>query len=203
MHFIISFAYGKKTKLIMDFKDRYPFISEAELNTIYHSIQDVPINQRRPSDLNPKSLDYVLRSVVGDTVLDAACGRGYLAEQIVKLGKSVIGLDVIVSEKMEKGVNYVCGDITNLPFENSCFDTVVCTHALEHIEDGNKALSELLRVAKKRVIVVMPCQREYRFTPDLHVRFLPYMYNFKKFIGIEEAQYDMHGNDFCCVIDRA
>ena len=64
-------------------------------------------------------------------------------------------------------------DITGLPFEDHSFDVVLCTHALEHIRDPQKALGELMRVTGRRLIVVVPHQREYRYTVDLHVNFFP------------------------------
>ena len=42
----------------------------------------------------------------------------------------------------------VKADICNLPFEENSFDIVFCNHVLEHIEDDNKAMSELFRVLK-------------------------------------------------------
>lgn len=39
-------------------------------------------------------------------------------------------------------------DITNIPFEDSYFDLIMCTHVLEHIPDDKKAMSELYRVLK-------------------------------------------------------
>ena len=43
----------------------------------------------------------------------------------------------------------VKADILDLPFENESFDIVFCNHVLEHIEDDQKAMSELYRVMKK------------------------------------------------------
>ena len=43
----------------------------------------------------------------------------------------------------------VKADILNLPFENESFDVVFCNHVLEHIDDDQKAMSELYRVMRK------------------------------------------------------
>lgn len=43
----------------------------------------------------------------------------------------------------------VKADILDLPFEDESFDIVFCNHVLEHIEDDQKAMSELFRVMKK------------------------------------------------------
>lgn len=66
------------------------------------------------------------------------------------------------------GIEYVCGDkfygsprykdgrydgvdeidITALPYADKSFDSIICNHVLEHIEDDSCALSELYRVLK-------------------------------------------------------
>jgi ubiquinone/menaquinone biosynthesis C-methylase UbiE len=104
--------------------------------------------------------------------------------------------------KQAQRFEMVKGSILSLPFDDNSFDVVLCTHALEHIKDHRRALSELLRVTKRRLIITVPRQREYKYTIDLHVHFLPYLYSFKQFIGIEDALYfDMQG-DFLCQIDK-
>jgi SAM-dependent methyltransferase len=42
----------------------------------------------------------------------------------------------------------VKADICDLPFENNTFDTIICNHVLEHINDDTKAMQELFRVLK-------------------------------------------------------
>ena len=43
----------------------------------------------------------------------------------------------------------VKADICALPFDDDCFDLVLCNHVLEHITDDAKAMQELYRVTKK------------------------------------------------------
>ena len=43
----------------------------------------------------------------------------------------------------------VKADILDLPFADESFDVVFCNHVLEHIQDDQKAMSELHRVMKK------------------------------------------------------
>ncbi len=37
-------------------------------------------------------------------------------------------------------------DITDIPFENQNFDVIICNHVLEHVNNDQKAMSELYRV---------------------------------------------------------
>lgn len=39
-------------------------------------------------------------------------------------------------------------DIMDMPFEDNTFDVIFCNHVLEHVDDDNKAMSELYRVMK-------------------------------------------------------
>jgi SAM-dependent methyltransferase len=39
-------------------------------------------------------------------------------------------------------------DITDIPYAENTFDVVLCSHVLEHIPDGHKAMSELYRILK-------------------------------------------------------
>jgi ubiquinone/menaquinone biosynthesis C-methylase UbiE len=61
--------------------------------------------------------------------------------------------------KASNNIEYISGDlnplvadrkidITNINFENDCFDFIICNHVLEHIQDDRKAMSELFRVLK-------------------------------------------------------
>lgn len=200
MHFIIYIVYGKTTKYVMEFKDKYPNLTDNEINHYYDLIKDAPINKRE-TDLNSKCVKYILEHISGTKVLDASCGRGYLIKKIHNLGYYVTGSDIVINNIKKERLEIVRADINNLPFESKSFDTVICTHTLEHIRNHKKAIDELCRVTKKRLIIVIPCQREYKYTPDLHVNFIPYMYRFKEFIGIPDAEYFKLGGDFVCIIN--
>lgn len=45
-------------------------------------------------------------------------------------------------------------DVENLPFKDKVFDFVFCSHLLEHVENPDKAIKELTRVAKKGYVEV-------------------------------------------------
>ncbi len=61
-------------------------------------------------------------------------------------------IDYVAGDYFAKGYAYEKGvihlDITDLKFENSSFDAVVCVHVLEHIVDDVKAMKEVYRVLK-------------------------------------------------------
>jgi ubiquinone/menaquinone biosynthesis C-methylase UbiE len=202
MYPIIYGAYKQETKHLMAFKEKLPFLNEEEIASYYQRIEHVPIT-RRPTDLNKASLKYIIKHIImggGGGILDAACGRGYLLNKVIEAYPKAkcIGVDIVPSKQQFEVVK---ADLLSLPFEDHAFDTVLCTHALEHIREHKKALNELIRVTKQRLIIVVPRQREYVYTVDLHVHFFPYMYSFQQFIGIKDAIYLELKGDFLCCID--
>ena len=42
-----------------------------------------------------------------------------------------------------------------------------------HVRHFEKAVAELVRVTRRRLLVVVPCQRYYRYTIDYHLHFFP------------------------------
>jgi ubiquinone/menaquinone biosynthesis C-methylase UbiE len=201
MYPLIRIAYGKNAKYLIEFKQS-PFISEDKIAGYYERLQNVPI-ANRSINITKRELRYILDNIyVADgTVLDVACGRGELLVRIMETYPTAKckGVDFVVQNQ---NLEIVKGNLLSLPFANNSFDTVLCTHALEHVKEYRKAIAELVRVTKHRLIIIVPRQREYLYTIDLHVNFIPYLHSFKRFVGIENAKYlDMHG-DFLCQIDK-
>ena len=57
-------------------------------------------------------------------------------------------------------------DVTKLPFPKDEFDWVICNHVLEHIEEDQKAMSELYRVLKTGgcALLQVPISRKLEIT---------------------------------------
>lgn len=106
-------------------------------------------------------LDY-LDVQSSDKVLDAGCGEGFYVMLLDQLyGCQVVGLDndpeILERAKKwvgEKGnVQFIVGDVTNLPFESESFDKIILSEVLEHVPDDRQALSEMYRVLKPNGIL--------------------------------------------------
>ena len=122
---------------------------------------------------------------MGESVLEVGCGRGYLAG-LLSNNYRVTASDLMASSNLRSKypqVQFVEANIQSLPFKKSQFDTVVCTHTLEHVQDIFTALIELRRVTKKRLIIVVPKQRPYRYTFNLHLHFFPYAWSVRSVFG--------------------
>jgi ubiquinone/menaquinone biosynthesis C-methylase UbiE len=68
-------------------------------------------------------------------------------------------------------------------FRDRSFDTVITTHTLEHTVNIEKAVKAVRRVARKRLIVVLPKERPYKFGFNLHLHFFPYHYFIRELFG--------------------
>jgi SAM-dependent methyltransferase len=170
--------FGRKAKYFMNFKENAMLLSEKQMTAYYKNLSDVHIH--RETDLNKKSIQYILDNITGETVLDIASGKGYLAKEIViKLKLKVTGIDFIIEDELENSVNpfFVIGNIKEIPFPDNYFDTVICTHTLEHVVNIQQGINELRRVCNKKLIIVLPKQREFKYTFDLHIHFFPYKYS--------------------------
>lgn len=67
-----------------------------------------------------------------------------------------------VSADLSSPLAMVEMDITNISYQENCFDAILCSHVLEHIEDDRKAIKELLRVLKPSgwAILQVPIDRK-------------------------------------------
>jgi ubiquinone/menaquinone biosynthesis C-methylase UbiE len=85
-------------------------------------------------------------------LLVVGCGEGIEAAILAqKLNASVVGIDI--EDDFDKDAMQFAklqkGDAENLDFADETFDFVFSYHALEHIENPEKALKEIHRVLKK------------------------------------------------------
>lgn len=52
--------------------------------------------------------------------------------------------------------NFIKADAECLPIKENSFETVICHHVLEHLDNPTKALLDMLRVVTKEVIFTVP-----------------------------------------------
>ncbi len=94
----------------------------------------------------------------GDRFLDVGCGSGYVARLAVPKVRwtgTVTGLDLNVgmlqvakelSALIEPPIDWVKGDVQDLPFPDASFDAVTCQFGVQYLPDRRKALKEIHRV---------------------------------------------------------
>jgi len=96
-------------------------------------------------------------------VLDAGCGTGRLAIRFAKIGKKAVGLDIaknmikVARRKAAKAgasVEFVIGDIENMPFKKSSFDGICSSRVIFHFSSLHSIFSEFARVTREKGRVV-------------------------------------------------
>lgn len=171
-------AWGEHVEELARFRERAPYLTDEEYEELYRKHPRVHAG----TDNSQACVDAIARDLVGESVCDVGCGTGALLGQFKDRRPDIrrlTGVDFAVSDAASiPGVEYVAARIESLPFADCEFDTVVCTHVIEHILDYRAAIAELRRIARKRLIVVVPREREYRYTFNPHFNFFPYTHSF-------------------------
>jgi ubiquinone/menaquinone biosynthesis C-methylase UbiE len=97
-----------------------------------------------------EDLDLVVEWAEGaETALDVATGGGHVARRLRKVGINVVSVDSAPGMEPD-----VVSRGEDLPFADGSFDVVACRVAAHHFEDVEKAVFEMARVSRDRVIVV-------------------------------------------------
>jgi SAM-dependent methyltransferase len=183
MRWLFRRHWGGLVDDIERFRERIPFVTDREYREIYERMPRI----QNETDNSEACLERIAGAIHGETVLDVGCGTGFLLDHLKRARPdlALTGVDFIIEEgtrTRHPDIRFEQANIENLPFADRSFDTVVCTHVLEHILEFRQALSELRRVARRRLIIVVPQEREYRFTFNPHLHFFPYPHSFLRYV---------------------
>lgn len=190
---------GKNINLYMDFKNLSNGMSEEELADCYEDLDCRATD--RDTDLNDSCIQYMMKKILpgASNLLDVGCGRGYWLKLLQdKTSLQLSGSDVFDVPPLS-GIRYNKSTILELPFEDKSFDIVTCHHTLEHIKNIDIAISELKRVAKKQLMIVVPRQRYYYYTLDLHLHFFPLQHHLTNLIGLSDFECTDCNGDWCYI----
>ncbi|MBW8802580.1 MAG: class I SAM-dependent methyltransferase [Catenulisporales bacterium] len=184
---LMRIVLGRNARHYLDFKNQAFALSDPEFADVYCQINDASPLQGE-TDLNERCAEKILENLRGATVLEAGCGRGYLAGRMARTHE-VTATDIVLDESAVArypDVDFTAANVEALPFPDRSFDTVVCTHTLEHVQNLQQAIGELRRVARERVIIVVPRQRPYKYGFNLHIHFFPYTWSLQGYLGYRE-----------------
>jgi len=120
-----------------------------------------------PSDSSPFPMEYafhLLGDVEGKTVIDFACGTGLKTAVLASLGAKVLSIDKSKESLNRTGdraranglsanVTVIHSDLTTIPVECCCADSVLCTTNLIRV-DGPRAANEIRRILKPGGVAV-------------------------------------------------
>ncbi len=86
-----------------------------------------------------------------DTILDVGCGTALYSY----LFRFYTGIDSSQGMLDQANAKVVFGEAENLPFEDKSFDIVISVTAIHNFKDPKKAIQEMKRVARKKVIITL------------------------------------------------
>ncbi|HET6621172.1 MAG TPA: class I SAM-dependent methyltransferase [Dongiaceae bacterium] len=181
--FLLRLAGGTHVEALAEFRRRAPFLTADEYRALYASHPRV----HDDTDLSAACVELIGRSAIGPEICDVGCGTGHLIRVLAAAPTlkdcRFTGIDFVL-DKAVAGPNIAFREcnIARMPFPDRAFDTVVCTHVLEHILDLRAALTELRRVARRRLILVVPREREFEYNFNPHFHFFPYPHSFLKML---------------------
>ena len=113
------------------------------------------MNRVMTAGLDQRWRRLTVRLVVsrGDRVLDACCGTGDLAIAARNAGAEVVGLDfsgamLERARRKEPAIEWIQGDLLELPFEDGSFDAATVGFGVRNVADLERGLAELRRSLK-------------------------------------------------------
>lgn len=203
-YFMYPFFYyafrGRNIKTMMEFKSMVGKMSEEEYMDIYKNLNTIGSN--RPTDLNQSSIDYIMSQIddSDQSVIDVGCGRGYFVKKLMERfpEKKIYGADLLPPLDIPQ-LYYLQTNIEKIPLSDKSVDVVVCSHVLEHVQDFDKAVEELKRIARKKIIITVPKQRYYYYTLDLHLRFFNREYELAEAMKMDDYEIKNRNGDFVFV----
>ncbi len=91
----------------------------------------------------------------GMSVLDVACGPGYVSVAVKRLGAVPTGIDfsekmIAIAKTMFPDISSLQGDAQDLAFGNASFDRVLVNFGLLHVSQPEMACAEACRVLKSK-----------------------------------------------------
>ena len=105
-----------------------------------------------------------------NSILDVGCGEGFTLNRLREkgIGKKLEGLEyskdaIALGKKTYPAIKITQGSIYELLYKDNSFDLVLCTEVLEHLDEPEIALRELIRVSKKYLVVSVPNEPFFTF----------------------------------------
>jgi len=109
------------------------------------------------------NLISTVRPLNVESILDVGAGEGFTLARLSreKIGKKLEGIEyskeaIDLGKKLHPEFLIKQGNIYDLPYKDNSFDLVVSTEVLEHLDNPKVGLRELIRVAKKYILLTVP-----------------------------------------------
>jgi ubiquinone/menaquinone biosynthesis C-methylase UbiE len=206
MRWLFRLYWGRFVDDLENFRANIHHVTPEQYADIYRRMPRI----QEGTDNSAACITRLGELMLPGAVCDVGCGTGHLLG--VLAGRAGDGthqftgvdfqLEPGIAERLPQ-VRWRESDVEALPFADREFSTVICTHVLEHVLDIQRTIAELRRVTGRRLLIVVPLEREYRFTFNPHVHFFPYPHSFLRHIAPlpANARYEVVGRDLLYIED--
>jgi ubiquinone/menaquinone biosynthesis C-methylase UbiE len=102
-------------------------------------------------------VDFASRYAAGGDLLEVGCGTGLLLERLCQVAKSARGIDLspgMLEKARARGLDVEKGSVLELPYPDGSFDVTCSFKVLAHVENIERALSEMIRVTRPTGVVL-------------------------------------------------
>ena len=138
---------------------------------------------------------FARQCVSGMDVLDIACGEGYGSALLARTANSVVGVDISEEAITHANQRYAADDLsfiqgscTDIPLPDASVDVVVSFETIEHHQEHQAMMREILRVLRPKGVLVISCPEKHEYSDvtglqnPFHVREL-YRHEFEALIS--------------------
>ncbi len=149
-------------------EQRYQQSDHRGVYRAHQPIYGFRVEPCEPASVRSYTITYhIARELAGldfASFLDVGGSEGYKAALVRHLFGTPRVVTTDLSEQACLRARAIYGleaqpiDIHGLPFADDSFDVVLCSETLEHVQDLQGAMDELLRVARRAVIVTVPAE---------------------------------------------
>src|ERR1700758_5347824 len=110
----------------------------------------------------------LVESCKGERILDIGGGTGRTGNALLQSGHEVTVLDrneaiMRFGQQSYPNLAFIRGDAYSLPFRNESFDEVILEEIIEHFEDQQKVIEEILRVLRSGGQVILSTPNKHLF----------------------------------------
>jgi ubiquinone/menaquinone biosynthesis C-methylase UbiE len=207
MRWLFRGYWGRFVDDLEEFRANIHRVTPAEYADIYRRMPRI----QEGTDNSEACIARLAELILPGKTSDIGCGTGHLLGELAKRSgrpdQEFTGTDFQLESDIAArfpAMRFLEADIEHLPFPDRAFDTVICTHVLEHVLRIDRAIAELRRVTARRLLVIVPLEREFRFTFNPHVHFFPYPHSFLRHIVPvpANARTEVIGRDLLYIEDR-
>ncbi len=172
-----SFEIRDGIPILLPNKDNLKYIEHYQKDAEYFDYFEARFPETHSEE--ERIYQYVLSRIPPKAkfIADIGCGNGWLARRLLNLDRIIVSIDVSFRNvsrvlKLYPDENHfgIVADGYFLPFRDNTFDCVVASEVIEHLEEPQKFVGELLRIVAPngKVILTTPYKEKIRYTLCIH-----------------------------------